>query len=166
MVRSDVPYAYPFVPYDADGQLNGNSFPLEVEEAKGNTRYMPSSRKQAKKNFACSHCSRAFARSQDLTRHMKTVHSEGKQWVCCGVPMSEAHRYKISADAVKIGPMEHDGVLMIGGCGREFGRKDTYAKHLKSVRTRCVGDVDALYHSENMRKVLRFRLERGRVSRK
>ncbi len=140
-------HAYSFMPYDANGRLNITSDSAEDEEAKDDVQYMPCSTKPAKKTFGCSHCSRAFARTQDLTRHMKTVHGEGKQWVCCGVPMGEAYRYRISADAVKIGPMEHDGVLMIGGCGREFGRKDTYAKHLKSVRTRCVGDTDALYHS-------------------
>ncbi|KAM5531468.1 hypothetical protein V8D89_014858 [Ganoderma adspersum] len=154
--------SYSFIPYGADGHFNGTMVAAENEDTKDGMQYMSASTKPAKKKpFACSHCSRAFARTQDLTRHMKTVHGEGKQWVCCGVPVSEEHNYKISADAIRIGPMEHEGVLMIGGCGREFGRKDTYAKHLKSVRTRCVGDVDALYHSENMKKVLRFRMARA-----
>ena len=143
--------SYRSVPYGADG-----------EDSKDGMQLMLSSIKPAKKKpFACSDCSRAFARTQDLTRHMKTIHGEGKQWVCCGVPMSEAHNYKISADAIRIGPMEHEGGLMIGGCGREFGRKDTYAKHLMSVRTRCAGNVEALYHSENMKKALRFRTARA-----
>ncbi|PIL24775.1 transcription factor [Ganoderma sinense ZZ0214-1] len=157
------PYSYNFIPYGSDGQINGTEVAAEVEASKDGSQNMSSSvnpAKKAKKNFACSQCSRAFARTQDLTRHMKTVHSEGKQWVCCGVPMSDAQDYKISADAVTIGPMEHEGVLMIGGCGRKFGRKDTYAKHLKSARTRCVGirNLDALYHSENLKKATRFRV--------
>ena len=154
--------SYNFVPYGAGGHFDGAMVGAEGEDTKDGVQLMLSSIKPAKKKpFACSDCSRAFARTQDLTRHMKTIHGEGKQWVCCGVPMSEAHNYKISADAIRIGPMEHEGVLMIGGCGREFGRKDTYAKHLKSVRTRCAGNVEALYHSENMKKALRFRTARA-----
>ncbi|KAI1790290.1 hypothetical protein LXA43DRAFT_518920 [Ganoderma leucocontextum] len=165
--RTDVSDPHDGISYDTDGQLNGTTASSEGKESNDDMQYMASST-PTEKNFVCSHsgCSRAFTRPQDLARHKKTVHREGKQWVCCGVPMSEAHEYKISADAVNIGPMEHEGVLMIGGCGREYGRKDTYAKHLKSVRSRCVGDVDALYHCENMRKVLRFRMAKGRASQK
>ncbi len=60
------------------------------------------------------------------------------------MPISVASQYGIKhiGDA-KVLP--ETGVVMIGGCGTKFSRKDAYSRHLresKKKRRGCVGDTN------------------------
>ena len=153
-------------PNPTDGQFNGTGVASGGAGTKRGTRRTSSPRKKVKSpyatRYACSLCSGTVSRLQDLPRHNTSIHLNAKPWVCCGVPIEDAAKYEISADAVAIGPMEHDTgagkIMTIGGCGHTFKRKDTYMHHLRGVRygRRCVGNPHGWYHKENGDKARRF----------
>lgn len=99
----------------------------------------------AKNNpWACPYCRwvQRNHRTPDLKRHIRT-HTRLQrpaQWVCCGVPVSDAKNYSLPADAE---PYMWGGEEMIGGCCKEFSRRDALKRHLDNDHISCVGDFAA-----------------------
>ncbi|KAG2361692.1 hypothetical protein BDR07DRAFT_1451478 [Suillus spraguei] len=94
--------------------------------------------------WACPHCKwvQRNHRTPDLKRHIRT-HTRFQrpaQWVCCGIPAESAPMYNIPHNAI---PYIHKGKQMIGGCGKEFSRRDALKRHLGNDHISCVGDIDA-----------------------
>lgn len=94
--------------------------------------------------WGCPHCPwvQRNKRTPDLKRHVRT-HTrllQPAQWVCCGVPFESANDYAIpqGAEAQFFG-----GQHMIGGCGKEFSRRDALKRHLDNNNIGCVGDLSA-----------------------
>ncbi|KAF7797450.1 hypothetical protein EIP86_008646 [Pleurotus ostreatoroseus] len=104
-------------------------------------------------NGACPYCGyvpRKPGRNPDLMRHIGT-HRRDEQavtWVCCGVPIAEAAQYGMEdfkQDDVKW--VSHVNMLMVGGCGEQFSRKDAYQRHLKAKSHGCVGNPNGSWFS-------------------
>ncbi|KAF7792595.1 hypothetical protein EIP86_003690 [Pleurotus ostreatoroseus] len=102
-------------------------------------------------DFRCLHCEfeQTNHRLQDFKRHVTAHFRSIIYWDCCGVPVSEAADYGIDGRSPAI---QRDGVMVLGGCGRNFGRKDAYKRHLDDPNNRCVGDIDASWHPGNAYK--------------
>jgi len=94
--------------------------------------------------WACPYCKwvQRNHRTPDLKRHIRTHTRFGRpaQWVCCGVPLKDAGRYDLPKDAA---PYNWQGKMMIGGCGKEFSRRDALKRHLDNEHITCVGDMNA-----------------------
>ena len=92
---------------------------------------------------------KSFGRTAELQRHMETCHrGEGapSRWVCCGVPLRDAVRHGVPADALaSMQRTEYFGIAMVGGCGVRFSRKDAYQRHLNRRDNQCYGDADGEY---------------------
>ncbi|KAI0773334.1 hypothetical protein BD413DRAFT_446116, partial [Trametes elegans] len=99
--------------------------------------------------WRCPHC--AFVqrgrRTPDLKRHIRThTRPSDPLWVCCGVPLAEAAARGVPPDVLRRqAPFEYEGVLFVGGCEREFSRRDALKRHLNKCRGECVGDACAPY---------------------
>ncbi|KAG2757875.1 hypothetical protein P692DRAFT_20866819 [Suillus brevipes Sb2] len=94
--------------------------------------------------WACPYCKwvQRNHRTPDLKRHIRT-HTRFErpaQWVCCGIPAESAAMYNVPHNAT---PYIHNGKQMIGGCGKEFSRRDALKRHLGNDHISCVGDIDA-----------------------
>jgi rubredoxin len=94
--------------------------------------------------WACPHCAwvQRNHRTPDLKRHIRT-HTRFErpaQWVCCGIPFESATVYNVPHDAT---PYFRDGKQWIGGCGKEFSRRDALKRHLGNDHISCIGDIDA-----------------------
>ncbi|KAG2037791.1 hypothetical protein BDR03DRAFT_360660 [Suillus americanus] len=94
--------------------------------------------------WACPYCKwvQRNHRTPDLKRHIRT-HTRFQrpaQWVCCGIPTESAAMYNVPHNAT---PYIHNGKQMIGGCGKEFSRRDALKRHLGNDHISCVGDIDA-----------------------
>ncbi|KAG1872394.1 hypothetical protein DFJ58DRAFT_761293 [Suillus subalutaceus] len=94
--------------------------------------------------WACPYCKwvQRNHRTPDLKRHIRT-HTRFErpaQWVCCGIPAESAALYNVPHNAT---PYIHNGKQMIGGCGKEFSRRDALKRHLGNDHISCVGDIDA-----------------------
>ncbi|KAG1748747.1 hypothetical protein EDB19DRAFT_224029 [Suillus lakei] len=94
--------------------------------------------------WACPYCKwvQRNHRTPDLKRHIRT-HTRFErpaQWVCCGIPIESATMYKVPHGATHY---IHKGKQMIGGCGKEFSRRDALKRHLGNDHISCVGDIDA-----------------------
>ncbi|KAI0336989.1 hypothetical protein BDW22DRAFT_1309055, partial [Trametopsis cervina] len=93
----------------------------------------------------CETCSRTFvkARNPDFRRHVLSHYPDeafklGGPVVCCGVPVALRSTYGVPEGAeVKY----FDGEAMVGGCGKEFSRKDALGRHLENKNVGCVGDL-------------------------
>ena len=79
-------------------------------------------------------------RRPDLNRHIKT-HLATPAWVCCGVPVEQAHDFDVAYDDDDV--YEVGGVRMVGGCGRRFSRRDAMLRHFRINAGRCVWDPEA-----------------------
>ncbi|KAG6330696.1 hypothetical protein ID866_8396 [Astraeus odoratus] len=111
-----------------------------------NTQAIPGTVPATQKNnpWACPYCTwiQRNRRTPDLKRHIRT-HTRSErpaQWVCCGVPLNDAGKYKLPAGAE---PYNWQGRTMIGGCGREFSRRDALKRHLDNEHITCIGDMNA-----------------------
>lgn len=94
--------------------------------------------------WACPYCRwvQRNHRTPDLKRHIRT-HTRLQrpaQWVCCGVPLQDAENYSIPADAKSYA---WAGETMIGGCCKEFSRRDALKRHLDNDHINCVGNFSA-----------------------
>ncbi|KAI6039339.1 hypothetical protein EDC04DRAFT_2895420 [Pisolithus marmoratus] len=94
--------------------------------------------------WACPHCKwvQRNHRTPDLKRHIRT-HTRLErpaQWVCCGVPLKDAEWYTLPEGAEAY---NWQGKMMIGGCGREFSRRDALKRHLDNDHITCIGDLSA-----------------------
>ncbi|KAI5983454.1 hypothetical protein EDD15DRAFT_1866283 [Pisolithus albus] len=94
--------------------------------------------------WACPYCNwvQRNHRTPDLKRHIRT-HTRFERpalWVCCGVPLKDAERYTLPEGAE---PYNWKGKMMIGGCGREFSRRDALKRHLDNDHITCIGDLHA-----------------------
>ncbi|KIK77436.1 hypothetical protein PAXRUDRAFT_36790 [Paxillus rubicundulus Ve08.2h10] len=95
----------------------------------------------AKNPWACPYCKwvQRNHRTPDLKRHIRT-HTRLQrpaQWVCCGVPLGDAKNYNLPEDAR---PFVWEGETMVGGCGKEFSRRDALKRHLDNDHITCVGN--------------------------
>ena len=94
--------------------------------------------------WACPYCKwvQRNHRTPDLKRHIRT-HTRLQrpaQWVCCGVPIEDAKNYNIPASAE---PYIWGGETMIGGCRKEFSRRDALKRHLDNDHISCIGNFAA-----------------------
>ncbi|KAI0760677.1 hypothetical protein C8Q74DRAFT_1441247 [Fomes fomentarius] len=103
-------------------------------------------------SWRCPHCTyvQHNRRSPDFNRHIAT-HSptEKVQWVCCGVPVFDAHAQGVPESVIHEEPFEHEGLPMVGGCKRTFSRRDALSRHLGSRKGLCFGDASAIYQAGN-----------------
>lgn len=96
----------------------------------------------AKNNpWACPYCKwvQRNHRTPDLKRHIRT-HTRLQrpaQWVCCGVPVEDVKHYNLPADAKSY---LWGGETMIGGCCKEFSRRDALKRHLDNDHISCIGN--------------------------
>lgn len=107
--------------------------------------------------FACNYCSyiQHNRRKPDLTRHMR-IHTRGTSsevWVCAGVPLERVWDYADSLglaerdDGASFKKLEsmpkttYGEYTMVGGCGKEFSRRDALKRHVDNVNVCCVGDL-------------------------
>ncbi|KAI6114395.1 hypothetical protein F5141DRAFT_708442 [Pisolithus sp. B1] len=100
--------------------------------------------------WACPYCKwvQRNHRTPDLKRHIRT-HTRFQrpaQWVCCGVSLKDAGRYTLPAGAE---PYNWQGEMMIGGCGKEFSRRDALKRHLDNNHITCIGDLNAFATSND-----------------
>ena len=99
----------------------------------------------AKNNpWACPYCKwvQRNHRTPDLKRHIRT-HTRLQrpaQWVCCGVPVEDAENYNLPVDAQSY---VWEGETMIGGCRKEFSRRDALKRHLDNDHISCIGNFAA-----------------------
>ncbi|KAI0367617.1 hypothetical protein BV20DRAFT_949860, partial [Pilatotrama ljubarskyi] len=78
-------------------------------------------------------------RGKDLKRHQATHDPNSSRFRCCGVPRERAEQYGISAEELAhMVSTEHNGVEMVGGCGKWYSRRDALKRHLRNER--CLGD--------------------------
>lgn len=100
--------------------------------------------------WACPYCTwvQTNRRSPDLQRHVRTHtrYERPAQWVCCGIPLESATLYNVPHTAT---PYFRDGKQWIGGCGKEFSRRDALKRHLGNDHISCVGDIDAFANSRD-----------------
>ncbi len=98
-------------------------------------------------------------RSPDLKRHIAThtrLPEEEAQWVCCGVPVFDAHAQGVPKDVVNESEaFEYQGLFMVGGCKKTFSRRDALSRHLRREEGRCFGDAFAVYQPGNRVGVMR-----------
>ncbi|KAI0760557.1 hypothetical protein C8Q74DRAFT_1441177 [Fomes fomentarius] len=89
-------------------------------------------------------------RSPELKRHVATHNSEeATPWVCCGVPVFDAHVHGVPENVVHEEAFQFGGVLMVGGCKKTFSRRDLLSHHLRREEGRCFGDAFAIYQPGN-----------------
>ncbi|KAF8842190.1 hypothetical protein BDN67DRAFT_1001828 [Paxillus ammoniavirescens] len=98
----------------------------------------------AKNPWACPYCKwvQRNHRTPDLKRHIRT-HTRLQrpaQWVCCGVPLKDAENYVLPEDAKSL---VWEGKTMVGGCGKEFSRRDALKRHLNNDHITCIGNFSA-----------------------
>ncbi|KAI0717029.1 hypothetical protein C8Q76DRAFT_590800, partial [Earliella scabrosa] len=95
--------------------------------------------------WKCPHCPyiQHNRRVPDLKRHIATHTRASNEvlWVCCGVPVVEAHKRGVPEEVVREEPaFEFAGRLMVGGCRKTFSRRDALTRHLRREQGRCYGD--------------------------
>jgi len=83
-------------------------------------------------------------RMPDMRRHVETHRAQAnyEKWICCGVPLRDAAKYKITNVSQAY---EFKGTEMVGGCLKGFSRRDALVRHLKSDRNTCVGEARLLH---------------------
>lgn len=122
-------------------RLRHSPLPRNVQAAPGIIPTPP----VAKNNpWACPYCKwvQRNHRTPDLKRHIRT-HTRLRrpaQWVCCGVPVKDAKGYDLPAEAK---PYSWGGEMMIGGCCKEFSRRDALKRHLDNDHISCIGNFAA-----------------------
>ncbi|EGN98363.1 hypothetical protein SERLA73DRAFT_138752 [Serpula lacrymans var. lacrymans S7.3] len=117
--------------------------PRNVQASLENIASSATERPTKSNPWACPHCSwvQRNHRTPDLKRHIRT-HTRFQQpalWVCCGVALELSGPYVIPEDAQ---PYDFQGRMMIGGCGKEFSRRDALKRHLDNHNITCIGDLN------------------------
>ena len=108
-------------------------------------------------DFHCQHCNfvQRNHRLQDFKRHVMNHYRSIIYWTCWGVPQeSVTSTTDVDRNNAESEVVERNGMKLIGGCGRQFGRKDAYKRHLDDPNNDCVGDIDAVWHPGNAYKDL------------
>ncbi|KAI0717021.1 hypothetical protein C8Q76DRAFT_616902 [Earliella scabrosa] len=123
---------------------------VQVPSAEAAAHGSPTSTNQ----WECPHCPyiQHNCRVPDLKRHIATHTRASNEvlWVCCGVPVVEAHTRGIPEEVVREDPaFEFAGRLMVGGCRKTFSRRDALTRHLRREKGRCFGDAFAIYQPGN-----------------
>lgn len=106
-------------------------------------------------DMKCRYCSRVQknGRRKDLERHEQTHFPVPDLFVCVGVPEDSVEGRAWSARSAEgfVNVDERECVVralrrcgLVGGCGKQFSRLDSYQMHLK--RKGCIGDPRASYH--------------------
>lgn len=97
--------------------------------------------------WSCPHCNyiQWKKRTADFERHQAThISRAGKPlFVCQGVRLEHASACKKPIPTDKRGiPVEHEGVMRVGGCFRSFTRSDALKRHLEKTAfgEKCVTD--------------------------
>ena len=91
----------------------------------------------------------------DLRRHIRAHTAKAqKDWICCGVPVQLARKYKVDRRTVASSTRywAETGMMMVGGCAISFARRDAYRRHLKDCKVKCVGDAEGYWVPGNARK--------------
>ncbi|KAI0349716.1 hypothetical protein OH77DRAFT_1431752 [Trametes cingulata] len=95
-------------------------------------------------NYTCPYCGHVPRNklASQLRRHIKThtrpADAEDQPWVCCGVPLVDAQAYAVP-QALRV-PVEYEGILVVGGCGKTFSRRDALRRHLRRRAGKCFGN--------------------------
>jgi hypothetical protein len=115
--------------------------PRNVQATAGITPATPVAKNNS---WACPYCKwvQRNHRTPDLKRHIRT-HTRLRrpaQWVCCGVPVEDAKSYNLPAGAKTY---VWGGETMVGGCCKEFSRRDALKRHLDNDHITCIGNFAA-----------------------
>ncbi|KAI0833692.1 hypothetical protein BC628DRAFT_43441 [Trametes gibbosa] len=111
---------------------------------------LPSPSSNAEDRWRCPHCPyvQRNRRGPELRRHIKThtLPAEAGKWlwICCGVPLAEAAALGLPEDVRGEQPLEYNGMLFVGGCGKGMSRRDALGRHLRQ-RPSCFGTEYAWY---------------------
>ncbi|KAI9066069.1 hypothetical protein FKP32DRAFT_1546784, partial [Trametes sanguinea] len=96
--------------------------------------------------WKCPYCPwvQKSKRSPDLKRHIKThlrpEHVDEPEWICCGVPLVDAHEKDLPESITSEQPFVYAGETMVGGCRKVFSRRDALMRHLRLRKGACYGD--------------------------
>ncbi|KAI9066079.1 hypothetical protein FKP32DRAFT_1646465 [Trametes sanguinea] len=114
--------------------------------------HLPSS---SSNRWKCPYCSyvQTTRRSPDLKRHIKTHFpssiSDEAEWICCGVPLEDAHAMGVPQEVLLEEVFVYGGQAMVGGCRKVFSRRDALKRHLVKRKGFCYGDALAPYLQGN-----------------
>ncbi|KAL7279349.1 hypothetical protein ACG7TL_007190 [Trametes sanguinea] len=108
--------------------------------------------------WQCPYCPwiQKSKRSPDLKRHIKThlrpEHLDEPEWICCGVPLVDAHAKNLPTAVTLEEPFAYAGEAMVGGCRKVFSRRDALMRHLRLRKGVCYGDANAPYLRGNVKE--------------
>ncbi|KAH9846215.1 hypothetical protein C2E23DRAFT_714720, partial [Lenzites betulinus] len=111
----------------------------------------PSPSNNPEDRWRCPHCPyvQKNSRGPELKRHIGThqrPEEAGKPlWICCGVPLADAAALGVPADVRAEQPLEYNGMLFVGRCGKGMSRRDALGRHLRQYKDVCFGDQYAAY---------------------
>ncbi len=83
------------------------------------------------KSWKCRECDKIFARSDNLSRHVETVHRGLREHVCaeCGKAFCDKFSLRRHMRLVHKGEKEH----VCGQCGKAFGQKVNLMRHFEAM---------------------------------
>ncbi|KAI0636213.1 hypothetical protein C8Q77DRAFT_1027476, partial [Trametes polyzona] len=105
--------------------------------------------------WKCPYCDyvQANRRMPELRRHIGT-HTRAQApdevlWICCGFPLEEAAKRGVPNEVLSRPPFAYNGMLFVGGCGRDFSRRDALSRHLRNSKVPCYGDANGPWQLGN-----------------
>ncbi|KAI0712399.1 hypothetical protein C8Q76DRAFT_797255 [Earliella scabrosa] len=107
----------------------------------------------------CTLCGKPVNRGADLSRHART-HSS-RPFGCVGLPLHEAQDVGLSEEDMAV-QFELHGTLRVGGCWKQFSRRDAYQRHRKSCKgalaKKCIFVEPESLTADDAKNLDRFRL--------